>query len=317
VNPSNVIGSTVDDASSCLGPWFCNLRSQVTSDSDFTRLATRIREQGLSVHGFGNKHVTHHALVAACNKFSSLSELVVPSDETGKKAILAASPEPAASTTQLLSASQSETHLTQNPAVSRKKPLDHAAIEGIRSTIVNNQHRANKDCFLDTGYVAECLLRLSPDLYYRNYGYSKLAEFLKASGIVEIKKTDTAGLVRLTDKQNAVTAAHTSVPLPPREETNQADPFLPSQGPVTLGRKPHDRVALESIQAAVLEKCQGDASSFVDLGGVCSTLTQLSPVLTPSDYGYSRLRRFILDSGIVELKMDGKVALVRLKRWVA
>jgi hypothetical protein len=246
-----------------------------------------------------------------------LSELVVPSDETGKKAILAASPEPAASTTQLLSASQSETHLTQNPAVSRKKPLDHAAIEGIRSTIVNNQHRANKDCFLDTGYVAECLLRLSPDLYYRNYGYSKLAEFLKASGIVEIKKTDTAGLVRLTDKQNAITAAHTSVPLPPREETNQADPFLPSQGPVTLGRKPHDRVALESIQATVLEKCQGDASSFVDLGGVCSTLTQLSPVLTPSDYGYSRLRRFILDSGIVELKMDGKVALVRLKRWVA
>jgi hypothetical protein len=123
--------------------------------------------------------------------------------------------------------------------------------------------------------------------------------------------------VRLTDKQNAITAAHTSVPLPPREETNQADPFLPSQGPVTLGRKPHDRVALESIQAAVFEKCQGDASSFVDLGGVCSTLTQLSPVLTPSDYGYSRLRRFILDSGIVELKMDGKVALVRLKRWVA
>jgi hypothetical protein len=69
----------------------------VTSDSDFTRLATRIREQGLSVHGFGNKHVTHHALVAAYNKFSYLSELVVPSDETGNKAILAASPEPAAS----------------------------------------------------------------------------------------------------------------------------------------------------------------------------------------------------------------------------
>jgi hypothetical protein len=130
----------------------------VTSDSDFTRLATRIREQGLSVHGFGGKrHTTHHALVAACNKFSYLEELAMPSDKMGKQAILVASPESAASsrtlvtpaspstswkpifdnssptsTTQLLSASQSETHLTHNPAIPREKPLDRAAIESIR-----------------------------------------------------------------------------------------------------------------------------------------------------------------------------------------
>jgi hypothetical protein len=117
----------------------------VTSDSDFTRLATRIREQGISVHGFGNRYVTHHALIAACNKFSYLEELAVPSDKTGKEAVLVASPKsvasprtpvtPAspstswrpvfgnsslASATETLSESHIETHLTQNPAIATR-----------------------------------------------------------------------------------------------------------------------------------------------------------------------------------------------------
>jgi hypothetical protein len=133
-----------------------------------------------------------------------------------------------------------------------------------------------------------------------------------ASGIVEMKASGNVSLVRLMDKQNAITTAHTSVPLPLREETNQADPFLPSQGPVTRVRKPHDRLALESTRAAVLENCQDDASSFVDLRGVCRSLTKLSPALAPSDYGYLRLGRFIMASGIVELKIEGSVAFVRL-----
>lgn len=40
----------------------------ISSDSDFTRLATRIRESGLTVYGFGEKK-TPKAFVAACDKF--------------------------------------------------------------------------------------------------------------------------------------------------------------------------------------------------------------------------------------------------------
>jgi len=303
----------------------------ITSDSDFTRLASRIREQGVSVHGFGNKNVTHQALAAACTKFSYLEDLGATSDETSKEAVLVvprtpvtpASPSTSwgpvfgnsspASTTQLLPASQTETRFTQDPAISHKKPLDRAAIEAIRSTIIEHQYRADKDCFLNAKYVKQRLVRLSPDLHYTNHGYSKLADFLMASGIVELKWTDNTMLVRLTDKQNAITTAHNSVPFPPREETAQADPSLPSQGPVKLGRKPHDRIALESIRAAVLEECQDDASSFVDLSGVCLSLRRLSPALALSDYGYSRAGRFIQASGIVEVEMKGRVPFVRLK----
>src|SRR5690554_8098289 len=49
----------------------------VTSDSDFTKLATRIRESGLVVYGFGEKK-TPGSLQAACDKFVFLEALRVP-----------------------------------------------------------------------------------------------------------------------------------------------------------------------------------------------------------------------------------------------
>jgi hypothetical protein len=58
----------------------------VTSDSDFTRLASRIREQGIQVYGFGNKHNTHRAFIAACNNFVYLNALPVSSDEKEEEA---------------------------------------------------------------------------------------------------------------------------------------------------------------------------------------------------------------------------------------
>lgn len=62
----------------------------VSSDSDFTRLATRIREAGLTVYGFGKKH-TPEAFVAACDKFV-YTEILREQAETPKKEEVAALP---------------------------------------------------------------------------------------------------------------------------------------------------------------------------------------------------------------------------------
>src|ERR1700712_3408191 len=53
----------------------------VTSDSDFTRLASRIREQGVTVYGFGERK-THSAFIAACDKFIYLDVLSVEPEES-------------------------------------------------------------------------------------------------------------------------------------------------------------------------------------------------------------------------------------------
>src|SRR5260370_34482323 len=71
----------------------------VSSDSDFTRLASRIRESGLTVYGFGERK-TPKPFVAACDKFVYIENLVpaagksAPADETLK-------PSPRASADQL------------------------------------------------------------------------------------------------------------------------------------------------------------------------------------------------------------------------
>lgn len=52
----------------------------VSSDSDFTRLATRIREAGLAVYGFGERH-TPEPFVAACDKFTYTEILKQKPDE--------------------------------------------------------------------------------------------------------------------------------------------------------------------------------------------------------------------------------------------
>lgn len=51
----------------------------VSSDSDFTPLASRIRENGLSVYGFGKKK-TPEAFKKACDKFIYVENLIVDSD---------------------------------------------------------------------------------------------------------------------------------------------------------------------------------------------------------------------------------------------
>lgn len=64
----------------------------VSSDSDFTRLASRIREQGLVVYGFGEKK-TPPAFVSACSKFIYVEVLVQAAAEIADLAAGAAQPE--------------------------------------------------------------------------------------------------------------------------------------------------------------------------------------------------------------------------------
>lgn len=95
----------------------------VSSDSDFTRLAARIREQGISVHGFGNRHNTHRSFIAACNKFVYLDALPPPTDGKEDSGITP----PAQTMTRLSLNSAAEPF---SPASMRKQDSDEPKILG-------------------------------------------------------------------------------------------------------------------------------------------------------------------------------------------
>lgn len=128
----------------------------VSSDSDFTKLAARIRESGLSVYGFGEKK-TPEPFVAACDKFIFTEVLRDDEEETGSSKKMSA----------------------------RELKQDTKLVSLFRSAI-----KASSD---DSGWahlapVGSHIAKQSPEFDPRNYGYSKLGELIKAMKLFEVEE---------------------------------------------------------------------------------------------------------------------------------
>lgn len=124
----------------------------VSSDSDFTRLATRIREAGLAVYGFGEKK-TPQAFVAACDKFIY---------------------------TEILRVSDAASALPKAPEPVAAKP-----IKGILLNAVTAAMRDDGWALLST--VGSLISKTNPDFDARNYGFEKLGELVRAQPYLETK----------------------------------------------------------------------------------------------------------------------------------
>lgn len=131
----------------------------VSSDSDFTRLATRIRESGLAVFGFGEKK-TPVAFVAACDKFVY---------------------------TEILRPDTAQTPETSKPSsLQRRALIPMAEVEDtVRKAIVA---ATRDDGFAPLGQVGNLVLKNMPAFDSRNYGCDKLSELVRRLTFVEVKE---------------------------------------------------------------------------------------------------------------------------------
>jgi Fe-S-cluster formation regulator IscX/YfhJ len=137
----------------------------VSSDSDFTRLATRLREAGMKVFGMGEQK-TPAAFRAACDKFIYI-EILDQQETTGPKQIKLAD-------------------LRKKEKVISK--ADKPLISLITSSI-NDIGDENGWAFL--GELGNLLLKKRPDFDPRNYGFEKLLQLIKSLGHFEIDERET------------------------------------------------------------------------------------------------------------------------------
>lgn len=158
----------------------------VSSDSDFTRLATRLREAGVLVIGIGEKK-TPEPFTVACDRFIYLEildhkdEVVAPS-KMAKKPMSPAAKQPA---------QQSAQQPSQAKQAQQPKTKITLKLENFILTTVNDV--ADEDGWAYLGDVGNLLLRKQPSFDSRNYGYSKLSLLIKATGLFEIVQRDPAG----------------------------------------------------------------------------------------------------------------------------
>lgn len=126
----------------------------VSSDSDFTRLASRLREAGLMVYGFGEQK-TPKAFMSACDKFTYTENLRL--DKTVRKAAV------------------------------KKAEVDKRLESLLRHAVEDTMDDAGWSYL---GTIGQNILNKSPEFDPRNYGYRKLGELLESTGLFEYKESD-------------------------------------------------------------------------------------------------------------------------------
>lgn len=147
----------------------------VSSDSDFARLAARLREQGVTVYGFGERK-TPRPFITACDKFvyfdvlnATAPEQDVPAERKARRPTVAAeAPAP-----------------VTKPAPA-KPALDKVALEMLAKAVTAS---ADEDGRANLARVGGHLAKQAPDFDARNYGFARLSELVEASGLVDIERT--------------------------------------------------------------------------------------------------------------------------------
>ncbi|MEO6302484.1 MAG: NYN domain-containing protein [Bacteroidia bacterium] len=138
----------------------------VSSDSDFTRLATRLREAGMKVIGFGEKK-TPKPFISACDKFIYLEILKITK----------AQPESVAKQTAKLKP--------------KDEPLSKIDIETIKLITESVNDLADENGWTFLGSLGNFIIKKKPDFDPRNYGFPKLLALIKSINKFEIDQRDT------------------------------------------------------------------------------------------------------------------------------
>ena len=160
----------------------------VSSDSDFTRLAARLREAGMTVVGMGESK-TPNSFIAACNSFKYLDLLrSAEEEEPEEQQRPAVKKKPTA-----------QKKAPQKPAKAKEEPPKEEPKTSLRTirnalrTIV--RENSDEDDWIFTGKVGNLLSKRYPDFDVRNFGFSKLTPFLDSLDMFEIRteRKDNAG----------------------------------------------------------------------------------------------------------------------------
>ena len=126
----------------------------VSSDSDFTRLASRIREEGLLAYGFGEKK-TPKAFVSACDKF--IFTEVLRFEENAGSAV--------------------------KPKTANEMKRDGKLVALLKSAV---EAASDDTGWAHLGAVGSNIVKQAPEFDPRNYGFSKLGEFIAATDLFDV-----------------------------------------------------------------------------------------------------------------------------------
>ena len=295
----------------------------VSSDSDFTRLASRLRESGRTVYGFGEKK-TPEAFRKACDKFV-YTEIFRPHKNQTK--------------------ARSDGKIAAGEADNATEPAADAL------TLIKRAVRENADDlgWANLGPIGSYINKTNPDFDSRLYGYGKLSELIKSFDIFE-HRTDNNQLQVRRRSDKAADKTESRQPesqKQPENTANNAD-TVESQAKGRKPRKTGSEGSLKSQENAAAETPAAQAKpaaktkngklpvtrvippvqQAVDAAADVEGWARLSDVLkqlaalniNPQNYGFDTDRELIhaIYADWLEIKKAGRGERLRVnKRFVS
>lgn len=313
----------------------------VSSDSDFTRLASRLRESGLTVYGFGEKK-TPEAFRKACDKFI-YTEIFRPEKRTPEK------------------------NKNSDKTKAQNEPAENTGQQADLSKLLTRAVKENADDlgWANLGPIGSYINKTNPDFDPRLYGFGKLSDLIKSLDLFEYRTDNNQIQVRRypnpaeknnrpsenkdsKEKQVAEAAApqasaaetdsgkpankrgkkrqqqerkqpeaETAAIVPPAPTAEAAETAKPEQqdAPKPKNGKAKFTKLIPLVQQAVDNTA--DPQGWARLSDV---LKQLAPTVNPHDYGFDTDRALIhaVYSDWLEIKKAGRGERVRVnKRFVS
>ena len=142
----------------------------VSSDSDFTRLATRLREAGMKVIGIGEKK-TLTPFITACDKFIYI-EILKSAEEAAQE-------------------EEENKKVHKKPVAPTKEPLSKVDFGLIKLLVDSITDLADENGWAFLGDLGNLMLKKKPDFDPRNYGFAKMLPLIKSIHRFEVDERDT------------------------------------------------------------------------------------------------------------------------------
>ncbi len=176
----------------------------VSSDSDFTRLATRLREAGMKVYGMGERK-TPSPFIASCDKFVYIEVIraAAKQEADAEKALEKTEPEKTADKTTGKKTVKKKDELAAEIPGENQKGVPKEIVQLIADSL---NSITDEDGYAFLGELGNLIVKKQPNFDPRNFGFSKLTTLVKSLDRfeVDVRQTSVPHVkhIYLRDKQS-------------------------------------------------------------------------------------------------------------------
>lgn len=264
----------------------------ISSDSDFTPLAIRIRKNKARAIGFGKRN-TNDAFIQACDNFYFIEYLSQPTETPTP------TPTPKISGNRLPSQAVATSSVVQAWTENQLK-CDTKLLNGLRDAVSNHPKTA-KDGWVNAGLVGKKLQEVLPKFDAKYYGYSKFTDIVRTIDLFETKANNSTLYIRLKPKVmkvNPVLSATSSPPTSSQWSTEK------------LQKQTH---FISVIDKLIKENPTPD-NGWTNLSYVVSQIRQHHPNINWKKYGFAKFSELLLALDIYNIRRKDNGIFIQTKQ---